>query len=326
MRKIFSVIIILAGLVACKSDNKKNLQQDSAAKGIKRYEVALFNIDTSDFTNGIREIYPDYNVFMGNQVPDESGIKQLREFVTDPHMRSTYNYTMQQFPDLTWLFNQLDKSFTIYKKHFPKKQIPTVYSYISGYDIQMPVKFADSVLIIGLDMYLGRDYPPYKEMGYPVYIINRLSKEYILSDCFKEIGWANTTRNRTSTLLDAMIEEGKALYFTQVMLPGEPGENLMKYSPEQLAWIEANEQNLWSFMIENQLLYSTDAKAITTFMTDGPFTSGFSTESPSRMGHWLGWQIVKAYMNKNSVSLPDLMATTDSQTILQKSGYKPVRL
>lgn len=325
MRKVISIIIVIAMLVACNTGKKKQ-QEESVEKGIKRYEVGLFSIDTSIFTKGVKKIYPEFKVFLGNKFPDESGIQQLRDFVTDPNMRSTYNYTMQVFPDVTWLSNELDEGFTIYKKHFPDKTTPSVYTYISGYDIQMPIKFADSVLIIGLDLYLGSDYSPYKEMGYPVYIINRLSKEYIVSDCFKEIGWSLTNSNKTSTLLDAMIEEGKVLYFAETMIPNITGENLMKYSPEQLGWVEANESNLWSFMIENQLLYSTDAKAITTFMTDGPFTSGFSTESPSRMGHWLGWQIVKSYMSNNDATLDDLMKTTDSQMILQKSEYKPVRL
>jgi uncharacterized protein YjaZ len=61
-------------------------------------------------------------------------------------------------------------------------------------------------------------------------------------------------------------------------------------------------------------------------MTDGPFTSGFAEESPARTGSWLGWQIVKDYMDNNDVTLKELLKDTDSQKILEKSGYKPSRI
>lgn len=326
MKRVFSLILLMVAIAACNSDNKSGSVSSSDNKGIKRYEVDLFNIDTSHFEEGIKRIFPEYKVFLGNQLPDQVGMEQLRAFVTDPQVRATYQYTMQKFPDLKWLNKGLDDAFTIYHKELPNKPVPQVYTYISGFDIQLPVKFADSVLIIGLDLYLGKDYKTYFELGYPVYIVNRLIPEYILSDCFREIGWANISQSKTTTLLDAMIAEGKTIYFAKVMLPDEKDENLIKYTPEQMKWVQENEQNLWSFIIENQLLYSTDAKAMTTFMTDGPFTSGFSNDSPSRTGQWLGWQIVKAYMDRSNVSLQELLQETDSQKILQESGYKPAKM
>ena len=47
-------------------------------------------------------------------------------------------------------------------------------------------------------------------------------------------------------------------------------------------------------------------------------------ESPGRIGNWVGWKIVKKYMNKHSnVSLHELMSEKNAQQILSKSGYKP---
>ncbi len=323
MRVIY-VLLLSSLLIAC--NQKKKETQDKVSDGIRRYEVELFNIDTTRFEEGLAEIHPRYKVFLGETMPDTDGIKRLKSFVSDPQIRDTYNYTMQQFPDVQWLNESFTKSFAILSRELPEKKIPRVYTYISGFDIRMPVKYGDSALIIGLDLYLGSDYEPYVKMGYPKYIINRLSKEYILSDCFKEIAWANLPPTQAVTLLDAMIEQGKTIYFAEKMLAGEKEEILMKYSPEQADWIHSNEQNLWSFMIENQLLYSSDPKAFTMFMTDGPFTSGFSSDSPSRTGHWIGWQIVRKYMANNNVSMQELLDETDSQKILTKSGYKPAKV
>lgn len=326
MTRFTGILLICITLFSCNNSNDKNVKEAPITDGIRRYEVSLFNIDTTRFEKGIAEIYPQYTIFLGSSLPDENGMKQLRNFVTDPLIRKTFQYTMQVYPDVQWLNEGFNKAFSIYRKEMPGKEVPQVYTYISGFDIQMPVKYTDSALIIALDLYLGADFPDYREMGYPLYISNRLSKEYILADCFKEIGWANLPDAGTNTLLDAMIEQGKTIYFAEKMLPDEEKEHLLKYSPEQLNWVESNERNLWTFIIDNQLLYSTDAKSITMFMTDGPFTSGFSEESPSRTGHWIGWQIVKKYMENNDVTLEDLLKDSDSQKILQQSGYKPARV
>lgn len=323
MIRTIGLLLLILCITACNADKSSNKKDTEAPDGIRRYEVALFTVDSTNFEKGIKAIYPDYKVFLGNQLPDESGMQQLKEFVNDPQIRATYEYTMKKFPDLQSLDNGLEAAFNNYKREFPGEIIPVVYTYISGFDIMMPIKYADSALIIGLDLYLGSDYQTYLELGYPVYITNRLSPEYILSDCFKEICWTKLPEINTNILLDAMIEQGKTIYFAEVMLPDENDEHFIKYSPDQLKWVIDNEHNLWSFIIENQLLYSTDAKAITMFMTDGPFTSGFSDESPSRTGHWLGWQIVRNYMDNNKVTLKELLEETDSQKILQESGYKP---
>lgn len=325
MIRVIGFLLICISLSACSSCNT-NKVEDTDTDGIKRYEVELFSIDTTDFEDGIADIYPRYKLFLGSQMPDENGMRQLKNFVTDSLIRSTFDYTMKVFPDVSNLNNEFNAAFLIMQQNIPEIQVPHIYTYVSGFDIQMPVKYADSALIIGLDLYLGKNYKPYMEQGFPMYIINRLSPEYILSDAFKEIAWSRLPAMPASTLLDAMIEQGKTIYFAEVMLPDAKPEYLMKYTAQQLKWIEANEQSLWSFIIENQMLYATDAKAVTMFMTDGPFTSGFDNESPSRTGHWLGWQIVKNYMTKNDVTLKQLFEDTDSQKILQLSGYKPGRI
>ena len=58
--------------------------------------------------------------------------------------------------------------------------------------------------------------------------------------------------------------------------------------------------------------------------SDGPFTSIFPQESPSRAGVWIGWQIIRKYMVENpNMTIQDLMNEKDAQLILAKSKYKP---
>jgi len=108
------------------------------------------------------------------------------------------------------------------------------------------------------------------------------------------------------------------------MLPDYPGYLKMDYTPAQFDWITKNESHIWAAIIENRMLYSTDNHLIRAFMMDGPFTAEFSKDSPPRLGEWIGWQIVRTYMDENTnVSLNQLMQENDPQKILTLSGYKP---
>ena len=61
------------------------------------------------------------------------------------------------------------------------------------------------------------------------------------------------------------------------------------------------------------------------FMDPAPF-SKFSleldNESPGRLGRYMGWQIVRAFMNNNEVKLNQLL-NLSAEEIFKKSNYKP---
>jgi len=293
------------------------------SKGIHRYEKALFGIPQDRFRAGIIEIAGEYKVFLGGNQLSPDAINQLQAFVTDNQNQEVYAECLKRFPDLSGLTVELENAFVRIKSEIPDFVVPEIYTYVSGFDFQYPVKYTDSALIIALDMYLGSDYSGYPNLGIPLYISDRLTPEHILPDCIKEISMPLIKSNKSPVLLDAMIEEGKTLWFTDLMLPNTDDNLKIGFTRAQLAWCADNEQNIWSFLIENELLYSTDARSMSMFMTDGPFTASFSQESPSRTGAWLGWQIVKAYAKNNKSGLKELMSNVNSQEILEKSGYKP---
>ena len=97
------------------------------------------------------------------------------------------------------------------------------------------------------------------------------------------------------------------------------------YSQDQLVWARANEEPMWRHFIENELLYSTDIKLSQRFLDPAPFSKfglELDNESPGQLGRYLGWQIVRSFMNKNEVSLQQLM-NLSAEDIFKKSNYKP---
>jgi hypothetical protein len=82
---------------------------------------------------------------------------------------------------------------------------------------------------------------------------------------------------------------------------------------------------MWRYFIEKKLLYDTDQKLIPRFINPAPFSKFYleiDNESPGKVGSWVGWQIVRAFMENNEVSLQQLLQM-DYKELFEKSKYKP---
>jgi hypothetical protein len=120
-----------------------------------------------------------------------------------------------------------------------------------------------------------------------------------------------------------MIYYGKQLYFLDAVMPSLHDSIKLRYTDDQLLWADENHGNIWTFFIENQLLYSSETALIKKLVTDAPFTAQFSKRSPGRILWFIGFQIVRSYMENNDIDLPELMKLSDSQQLLASSKYKP---
>ena len=121
-----------------------------------------------------------------------------------------------------------------------------------------------------------------------------------------------------------MVFNGKVLFVLSTLLPETQKHILFNYSSEELEWCEKNEKEVWSHFINMELLFTDKNFQIRKYMGDAPFIPGFPEGSPGRVGQWMGFNIVSAFMKQNSnMSLEELMKVTDSNKILQESRYKP---
>ncbi len=331
-KKLLLIILIaVIAIQACKNKPAESVTPGPQANisvnqiVISRYEKALFALNKDQLKQGMATLTPEFDFFLGSQWQDTMNILRIYNFLNDPNVRDLYTLTEQKFPDVAFLEKGLTDAFSIYLQAYPEKHKPHVFTYVSGLDVENPVYFFDTAMAIGLDLFLGKDVEAYVKAGIPKYKINNFTTDNILPQCMMAVSdhIVRVDQNR-NTLLDQMIIAGKALYFLDVTLPGVKDEFKIGYSPEQLAWSRANESNIWAFIIENNLLFSSDAQGTTKMITDAPYTAGFDVKSPGRLGAYMGWQIVKAYMKEaGDTSLKQLMEETDSQHILKISKFKP---
>jgi hypothetical protein len=285
----------------------------------------MFSIPLDSFVSEVPKIAINFPVFFGDGSMDSLFLLNLKDFFADPYMQELNTMTQEKYADISEVENTLSLAMQHYKYHFPMAEEYVFYSYISGLNLQLPVKVMDNNIVIGLDLYLGKN-DIYSKSGFPKYKSKWLIKNSIAPDVMSELALGLLPPpDLSAKLLHQFIQQGKRLYFVQAMMPDIADTVLMKYTQKQINWCYKKESLLWSLMVENQFLFSSDVQIQKKFMEDGPFTSVLSSTAPARLGHFIGWRIISKYMANNDVTLAELLMETDDQKILKKSKYKPRR-
>lgn len=334
--KLLVLLILVFFMFSCSS-NRLDVDIEDVSVGkveILRLDKDIFSMDTNKIASYTPEMLKKYGSFYSTFIfgilntgdVKDSAYKAVSNFVQHPDMKAMKADVDKIYTDeeINKIRDELENSFKYFKYHFPKQPLPKkVIAFQSGFNYNITT--ADTTLGIGLEMYLGSQNKFYQMLQWPKYKVNQLSKEYVVADAMK--GWIvnNFDSNEpVNNLLNHMIFYGKIYYCMDAVLRNTPDSIKIGYTAEQMKYCELYEKKLWGYFTEKDRLYTNDLKQVAEYTSEGPFTSAISKDCPPRIAMWVGWQIVRKYMEKNEkVSLEDLMKTTDAQTILAKSKYKP---
>ena len=332
MKRFFLLLCFTVILISCtRNPLKINVSTISVDLKIKHLDVDLLKLKQDQLVAAIPVLKSSHGEFFDlftyrminiGGTEQENFPEMLYSFVSDTLIRELETNVAENI-DTIQLRKNLEFAFRHYKYYFPEKEIPIVYTCISG--LNQSVVTAEKLIGISLDKYLGVNSRFYKQLGLPVYKRRNMHPEKIVPDAM--YAWAVTEwpkSDNANNLLSQMIHEGKMLYFMDAMLPEISDTLKIGFTKKQLDYCRKNEASMWTFMAEQKLLFSTDRMSIKRFIDDGPYTTPFTDQSPARTGAWLGWQIVRSYMNQNKdVELADLINNADFQMILNQSGYRP---
>lgn len=322
-------------IVSCESGRRQvDITNSKVSVEMARMEIDLFE-NTNETLNEediafLRNKYGNFyrlyveGIIGAGRAEDSATTYYLNHFKNDQTVKEVAALTITSFSDVEHLTLEFSDAWKRYHVLFPEKPIPAMYSFISAFSYTIVVD--DSILGIGLDMYLSNQDGYYDRLGIPLYKKQRMRPEYIVSDAIKS--WMGTEFEMSSEnedLLSYMIYHGKLLYALDLLLPDTPDSIKISYSDKQMDWMEENSVDMWFHFAENDLFYTKDAKQIQKFMGEAPFTPGFPEGSPGMPGRWLGWQIVRKYMDQseNPFDLVGLFNEKDAQKILMQSKYKP---
>ena len=178
-------------------------------------------------------------------------------------------------------------------------------------------------MLIALDNYLGPDHEFYS--SFYGYIKQNLDKNQLLPDLATAYAEQLIHQSKRSIFLDELIYFGKQLYLKDVWIPFKENHEKIGYTIDQYQWAEANEFYIWQYFVEKELLYDTDKKLVSRFISPAPFSRfnlELDSESPGRVGQYIGWQIVKSYMKNNPTSLSKMLQM-DALEIFKNAKFKP---
>ncbi len=334
-----NILLLLLGLGTmlsgcnCNKFNKKpNVSNIEVNLKVQRFEHDLLLVDTTNLETSMQALqqkYPEFLDVWGNrimglgslQLQKPQALKNYYYFLSDTAVRSLLDTAYNAFVPFDDIEEELTQAFKYYKYHFPNKPVPNVVTCISFFE-RAAVTYDTTILALSLDMHMGKDFP--YPASIPQYVQQTLAKEYLVPHAVKVMyGLAFETEPKDATLLAEMIHNGIQLHFMDLLLPDTYDHLKIDYSVVQMQWSKENEPEMWNFFLEKELLYGTEMTINRNYVYPGPFTSGMPPESPGNAGSWVGWQIVRKFMEENPDTKFETLLELTPQEILTRSKYKP---
>ncbi|PZX20792.1 hypothetical protein LX69_00217 [Breznakibacter xylanolyticus] len=247
----------------------------------------------------------------------------LKSFLDYPPNKEVYDTCKVAFADLTSLQAQMHDAFRHYRYYFEDAIIPDVYLHLSGFNQSMVV---DSGFVgVSIEKYLGESCVFYEWLSYPVYLRRKMVPQKLVPDLMKAIAMTEFPYNDSvDDVLNHMVYQGKVAWFVQQMVPEIHDSLLFDYSEYELEWCNDHESQMWSTMVENKHLFSTDRMLIQKYTGDAPFTAHFGQDSPGHAAIFIGYRLIQSFVSQHKhLTLRELMSQSDARLILSRSAYRP---
>jgi gliding motility-associated lipoprotein GldB len=318
MRKIVLFFALTLALVSCSEKSK----EEKKIEEIKIPDVTIERLDRTYFEVKAPQfgaLKQKYNDLFPPGTSDAEWLARRNE----PFLKELQAEVQRIYKDLDTLEIDMQVLFKHIKYYYPGFKVPRVVTMVND-NLEYKAGYNGKTIAIPLSLYLGRGNKYYQ--GLDGYLVQQYDPSQILPDIVTSFSTDKIAAVKDASLLSYMIYYGKLQYLKDRLIPDVPDHDKMGYTKLQLQWAKENEAIMWSTLINEKLLYSTDRQLPRRFIFPAPFTRfglEIDNDSPGRLGQWLGWQIVRSYMDNNkNVTLQELLAM-DAKTIFEKSKYKP---
>jgi len=313
----YGKLLLILAMVSCSNESKKEEAIEAIPISIEliRFDQEFAKAKPEDLTR-IKQKFPQ---FFPEQYNDSIWLFRM----TDTLQQELNEEVLKVFPINNDIEEQLLPLFQHIKYYFTDFKTPKVYTTTSDVDYRTKVIANDSLLILELDTYLGSDHPFYE--GLPLYVSKNLKESQLVSDVATVYARHYVMPPRQRNFLSYMVYYGKILYLKDLWMPNASDAEKIGYLEDDIKWAKENEVEIWRYMIENELLYDSNPKLGQRFLDPAPFSKfnlEIDNESPGMIGRWLGWQMVRSYMEKNEVSVKQLMLKSADE-LFNESKYKP---
>ncbi len=282
---------------------------------VDRFDLAFDQMDPA----GLPAMKRKYPYLFPEQYPDSVWLAKQEDTLQQQLRREV----RKSFPDFGAYQTELELFFRHAKYYFPQTQAPRVVTLTTDVDYENRVILTDTLLLIGLDNYLGPDHEFYGSLQR--YIAQELDPALLVSDVGSAFARKVVPPARDRSFIAQLVYYGKGLYLKDRLMPLAADSVKIGYTAGQLDWARENESQIWRYFVERELLYSTDQGLGPRFLDPAPFSKFrlmLDNESPGRIGRYMGWQIVRSFMENNEVSLQEMLRIPGAE-LFKRSRYKP---
>ena len=317
MKKYLVGFLMVIVFISCdkKSKVEKAIEETPPVSlKVYRFDKAFFETPPNELPN----LKAEYPFFFPEGTPDNVWTDKMQ----NPQWKELYQEVEKKYSNFGKQTSEIEDLFKHIKYYYPNATLPKVYTVIAEMDYNAKAIYANDKLIISLELYLGKEHKFYDQAKY---IKQNFEERQMMPDIVTSFSLGKIPPENEKTLLAEMIYYGKQLYLKDQLLPEYNDAEKIGYLPEQITWCQENESYIWRYFIEKELLYSTDSKLPGRFTNLAPFSKFYleiDNESPGRVGQWIGWQIVRSFMQNNEVSLQDMLKM-NAKELFEKSKYKP---
>lgn len=318
MRILQSLTLLLILLsLSCSGEKapSPDLEGISSDPDIVRFEQLFYGASSED----LPQLKADFPYLFPEPNPDSIWVNKMK----NEDDRYLFDESQKKFKDFEDQKGRLRSLFRHMKYYFQSFQEPRVITMITQVDYNNKIIYADSLLFIGLDLYLGEENEVYAD--FPGYVKQNYHPEHLIVDVADALTRPLLGSTAGTSFVSRIIQEGKRLKIIELLLPEVSKQEIMGYTDEQWNWARQSESDIWKYFVQNELLYSTDTELNERFISEAPFSKFYlevDRDSPGRIGAWFGWRIVDAYMKNNEAGINGLIRT-DNEEIFRRSKYKP---
>lgn len=318
-QKIIAGLVLGAFVVSCTelSERERAIQAIDINVNVDRFDRAFAQAQPKDL-DSIKRAYP---LFFPTQYPDSVWIAKMN----DTLQRAIQQEVLGVFADDALLSESCSDLFRHIKYDFPNFVLPNVVATTSDVDYKTRILAHQGWLILMLDNYLGSEHKFYA--GLPRYVAKNLRPEMLFSDVATAFGRKFVASPTERNFLAQMIYYGKLLYLKDLWLPEMSDADKIGYTQEELEWAIDNEYFIWQYFLTQEYLFSTNSRLKNRFIDPAPYSKfnlELDNETPGMIGQWIGWQIVRQYMQNNATDLGALMRLP-AQELYNQAQYKPAK-
>ena len=302
---------------SCQNSSKveKEISKINLDLNIERFDQ-LFATSTPSNLPALKQNYP---FLFSKRYADSVWVQRM----SDPIQQLQNKAVDSVFEDFSRTESEIFNFYQHLKYYNKALKTPRLITVLSDVDYRNKVVVTDSIVLIALDTYLGAEHEFYA--SFYDYIKQNLNKDQIVSDLATAYAEQLIYQPKRVTFLEEMIYFGKQLYLKDLLIPFKDNNQKIGYSSAQYEWAEENEFYIWQYFVEKELLYETDRKLLLRFIIPAPFSRfnlELDSESPGRLGQYIGWQIVKSYMENKETPLLQMLQM-EATEIFNNAKFKP---